>query len=131
MTQPPDTVTLSIYLPYAPPRVLCGNGRPAHWAVKNRASNDFHDSVCAMAREIAPTEPLAAVVVKYVSMYCGKQLDRDNLIIGMKPALDALTTARVIEDDSPEFVKDIKVEYERVPHRDQMGVRMEIIEVLT
>ena len=73
-------------------------------------------------------DPMDKVRVKYTAYWCGKPIDADNLVKVMKPALDALTEYGLIEDDNPEFVKGIEVEYHRVKHKNEIKMIMEIAE---
>jgi len=111
---------------YMPPKELRGNSR-AHWAVRNKFTKMFKESAYMRLMEIDP-EPMDKIRIKYIAYYSGKPVDSDNLIIGMKPALDALTEYGLIKDDSPEYVKGIEVEYHRVKHRKHVGLIMEITE---
>ena len=111
---------------YMPPKELRGNSR-AHWAVRNKFTKMFKESTIFRLMEVNP-EPMDKIRVKYIAHWCGKPIDADNLIKGMKPALDALTEYGLIEDDNPEYVKGIEVEYHRVKHRKHVGLIMEITE---
>jgi Holliday junction resolvase RusA-like endonuclease len=111
---------------YMPPKELRGNSR-AHWAVRNKFTKMFKESTIFRLMEVNP-EPMDKIRVKYIAHWCGKPIDADNLIKGMKPALDALTEYGLIEDDNPEYVKGIEVEYHRVKHKHQVGMIMEITE---
>ena len=75
-------------------------------------------------------EPMDKIRVKYIAYWCGKPIDADNLIKGMKPALDALTEYGLIEDDNPEYVKGIEVEYHRVKHRKHVGLQVTVLYLL-
>ena len=111
---------------YMPPRQIRGNSR-AHWRVRHQLSKSFKEGTIFRLMQLDP-EPMDKIRVKYIAYWCGKRVDEDNLIIGMKPALDALTKYGLIKDDSPEYVKGIEVEYHRVKHRHQVEMIMEITE---
>jgi len=111
---------------YMPPRQIRGNSR-AHWTVRHKFTKMFKESAHMRLMQLDP-EPMDKIRVKYIAYWCGKPIDADNLIKGMKPALDALTEYGLIEDDNPEYVKGIEVEYHRVKHKHQVGMIMEITE---
>ena len=111
---------------YMPPPELRGNSR-AHWSVRHKITKQFKESTTWRLMEIDP-DPMDKVKIKYIAHWCGKPIDADNLIKGMKPALDALTEYGLIEDDNPEFVKGIEVEYHRVKQKKQIKMIMEVSE---
>jgi hypothetical protein len=132
MVNKSDTArALLIDWPYSPPMVLSGNARPKHWAVKDRAKRQVIDSVTARMREAMTTDlgpyPWGPVTVQYTSYWCGKAMDNDNFITGMKYPLDALK-GELIPDDDPEHVTILKVRYQRVAHRDAVRTVIEVIE---
>ena len=111
---------------YMPPRQIRGNSR-AHWTVRHKFTKTFKEGTIFRLMQLDP-KPMNKIRVKYIAYWCGKPIDADNLIKGMKPALDALTEYGLIEDDNPEYVKGIEVEYHRVPHKHQVEMIMEITE---
>ena len=111
---------------YMPPPELRGNSR-AHWSVRHKITKQFKESTKWRLMEIGP-DRMDKVKIKYIAYWCGKPIDADNLIKGMKPALDALTEYGLIEDDNPEFVKGIEVEYHRVKQKKQIKMIMEVSE---
>jgi Holliday junction resolvase RusA-like endonuclease len=111
---------------YMPPPELRGNSR-AHWSVRHKITKQFKEATTWRLMEIDP-DPMDKVKIKYIAHWCGKPIDADNLIKGMKPALDALTEYGLIEDDNPEFVKGIEVEYHRVKQKKQIKMIMEVSE---
>ena len=114
-------------LPFLPDKSLSPNGR-AHWRERKRHADSMSDSVIARVREHdrATIDPCKVV---YHVRWCGKASDRDNFIASMKPALDALVHTGIIVDDAPGHLHGIEVTYERVKHRNETGVRIEIGEV--
>ena len=80
--------------------------------------------------EIPPWSPMDKVTIKYIAYYCGKPLDRDNLIAGMKSIVDGVVEAGVIPDDNPDHVLDYDVEYKQVRHLKDRRLVMEIKEVI-
>lgn len=127
--------SLSIEFPFMPPTELRGNGRPAHWAVRNRKVAELRAATAWRLRELDIFDAqdgtpayFDKAVVKYTAHYCGKPIDRDGLIQGMKAALDEVVAKRVVWDDNPRHVTGIQVEYVRVKHRGEVKLVMEVID---
>ena len=116
---------ITIELPFLPPRSLSPNAR-VHWAVRMKDKREWEESIYIRARELAPPSPFTSCVVRYHLRWCGTPPDRDNLIGSMKAGLDGLVSAGLIEDDSPGIVTDIHVSYERVPHRSDVAMVIEV-----
>ena len=127
ITEDPKPTTLRIEYPYMPPKELRGNSS-MDWGPKIKIKNQFQDATIFRLREQNP-EPMDQVNVKYIAYWCGKPIDRDNLVTGMKYALDCLTIEGIIKDDNPDIVKDISTEFHQVPHKDQVKLIMEVTEV--
>ena len=72
--------------------------------------------------------PLKACIITITQFWCGKPLDHAGLASATAPACDALMDADIIEDDSPALgvIRDYRLRYERVKHRDQAKVRIEV-----
>jgi len=66
--------------------------------------------------------------VQYTAYFCGTPIDNDNLVTGMKYALDCFTDEGLIVDDGPDYIGIPKVIYHKVPHRNQVRLVMEIKE---
>ena len=124
-----DPTTITIEFDRMPPVILRGNGRPGHWSSKHWRTQLWHDDtlVRLWEREL-PDSPWGHVTIQYTAYYCGKPIDADNLIIGMKAPQDAIVTAGIVEDDSHHYVTVLPVKYVRVDHRHQIKLVMEITE---
>ena len=110
-----------------PPKELRGNSR-AHWAAKLKPKENLQNTTLfELRRQDCPS--MGQINVKYIAYWCSKPIDRDNLIIGMKAALDCFVIDGIIEDDNPNYVKSIEVEYHRVPHKKDVKLIMEVSEV--
>ena len=72
--------------------------------------------------------PMNRIRIKYIAYHCDKPLDPDNLIAGMKYAVDGMVAAGVVPDDNPYHIAGYDVEYEKVPHRTDIKLVMEIKE---
>lgn len=114
----------TLILPFTkPPDGLSGNSR-AHWAVRNRSTQQVRDIVCAWGeREI---EPMARMQVELVWVVKdARTRDSDNLWPLLKAVCDGLgsnkgTSARLVADDSPEHMVKLapRIELQRgaTPH---------------
>lgn len=127
ITEDPKPTTLRIEYPYMPPKELRGNSS-TRWQQKSGVKNQFQDATIFRLREQNP-EPMEKVNVKYIAYWCGQKIDPDNLIIGMKYALDCLTIEGIIKDDNSDFVQSITAEYHRVPRRNEIKLVMEVTEI--
>ena len=121
---------LTITYPFMPPAELRGNSR-SHWRAKNAKKKEFQElTFWYMHRQNEPlAEPMNKVNIKYTAHYCGKPIDIDNLITGMKYAQDCLTIQGIIPDDSPEHINSVSVEYQRVKTKKEVQLIMEGTEV--
>lgn len=90
-------------------RLLSLNGR-YHWAEKGRITRDLRAAACVLARQ-AKIPPLgrARVTVEYQPPLVSRRRDLDNVgPASGKPCLDgALTDARVLADDSPQYLTEV------------------------
>ena len=125
-------MTIRIEYSEMPPKELRGNSR-AHWTARLKPKKELKENtkdgiLLAMLRD-QHFSPMKKVNVKYIAYWCGKPIDRDNLIIGMKHALDCFVIDGIIEDDNPNYVKSIEVEYHRVRHTKDVKLIMEVSEV--
>ena len=120
-------MTIRIEYSEMPPKELRGNSR-AHWAARFKPKEELQNTtVFELRRQDCPS--MGQINVKYIAYWCGKPIDRDNLIIGMKAALDCFVIEGIIEDDNPNYVKSIEVEYHRVRHTKDVKLIMEVSEV--
>ena len=92
----------TIRLPYtAPPLTL--NGRQ-HWASKARGVREVRGTVATLARVLhIPACQRIHVTLHYVPRD-GRRRDADNLVGTLKPCIDGLVDARIVPDDSPEYL---------------------------
>jgi hypothetical protein len=90
-------------------RLLSLNSR-MHWAEKGRVTRDLRKAAWALAKAagIPPLER-ARVVVEYQPPRVSRRRDLDNVATASgKPAIGgALTDARVLADDSPQYLTEI------------------------
>jgi crossover junction endodeoxyribonuclease RusA len=90
-------------------RLLSLNDR-LHWSVKGRITRDLRQAAWALARQqqIPPLER-ARVTVEYQPPLVSRRRDHDNVgPASGKPCIDgALTDAKVLPDDSPEYLTEV------------------------
>ena len=117
----------SIEYDHMPHKDLRGNSR-AHWAAKIKPKKDLQVETMIKLREVGAT-PMSKVKIRYIVYYCGRPIDADNLIMGMKHAQDMLAIEGIIEDDNPYYVKEIATEYHQVKTRKEVKLIMEVTEI--
>ena len=110
-----------------PHKDLRGNSR-AQWFKKIRPKKDLQMETLIKLREVNPV-PMSKVQIRYIAYYCGKPIDSDNLIMGMKYAQDMLVKEGIIEDDSPIYVQGLATEYHQVKTRKEVKLIMEVTEI--
>ena len=110
-----------------PHRDLRGNSR-AHRGEKLKAKEALQDETMFKLRMVrAPA--MDKVRIKYIAYYCGKPIDSDNLIMGMKYAQDMLVEGKIIKDDNPTYVQGPLTEYHRVKTKKEVKLIMEVTEI--
>ena len=114
----------------SPPSDISGNTR-AHPLKQHRVKAAFRDEVAVMFRQVWDGTPMARARIKYTSYWCGTPMDRTNFTAGMKALEDQLVREGLLVDDAPAFVLDNKINYVRVPHREDIKVVVEVEEILT
>ena len=117
----------SIEYDHMPDKALRGNSR-AHWAAKLKPKEALQVETMIKLREVGAM-PMSKVRIKYIAYYCGKPIDSDNLIMGMKYAQDMLAIEGIIEDDNPTYVQGLATEYHQVKTRKEVKLIMEVTEI--
>ena len=117
----------SIEYDQMPHRDLRGNSR-AHWDQKLKAKEALQDETLIKLREVEAM-PMSKVQIRYIAYYCGKPIDSDNLIMGMKYAQDMLVEGKIIKDDNPTYVQGPLTEYHRVKTKKEVKLIMEVTEI--
>ena len=124
---PNRLITAEIDLGYVPPPQLRGNSR-ASWQRQYPLKKEFRESGHAYglkyASEIIELKP-DMVKVSY-SFTNTRQIDKDNLIIGMKPFLDGLVDARVLVDDKSQHCSLEKSTFEKGEPRTVVRLEAEV-----
>lgn len=75
-----------------------------HWAKRRRLCDDAQREIMAQHGLPLPARRRVARAVRIMS-YRRRLLDKDNLIGGTKPIVDALKSCGFIWDDSPEWIE--------------------------
>lgn len=99
-----------------------------HWAVRNAWNQGWKEEVrvawvCARPRDFTTAPQFAKIRVRLCVV---RLFDHDGAYSATKPLLDGLTEAGAIMDDSPRFI-DLLVKQQKVAHKDEEGVTMEVI----
>ena len=99
--------TLSIVLYDVPPPEIRGNSR-AHFRTMrsvNRQRRETARYLALDAMEETGIKSLKPRVLVSYHFFNTREIDLDNLIIGMKPTLDGIVDSNLIDDDKPSNVK--------------------------
>lgn len=90
-------------LPFAPQDLPNLNHRQ-HWSVKARLNRQWREAVHVLCRA-GHIPPLPRVLVcLYYTPAVARRRDPDNLVAALKPAVDGLVDAKVVPDDTAEYV---------------------------
>ena len=96
-------MTISIELPYLPPKEFSRNSR-VHWTALHRVKDQVYDDILITLLESGfkkDVQPLDTATVTFTFYIPDKRnRDADNLITSAKPMLDGLVRAGVIADDN-------------------------------
>ena len=121
--------TVRIEFPFMPPEELRGNARNAHWAVRHRKTKELREATAWRLLELGKLPRFKKAEIQYTAYYCGKAIDPDGLVMGMKACLDEMVQAQVVPDDGPGYVSILTPVYHRVAHRDDVRLVVELQEV--
>ena len=99
--------TLSIVLYDVPPPEIRGNSRAHFRTVRsvNRQRRETAKYLSLDAMEETGIKTLKPRVLVSYHFFNTREIDLDNLIIGMKPTLDGIVDSNLIDDDKPSNVK--------------------------
>jgi hypothetical protein len=99
---------------------------PMHWAVKSAWKKAWEQEVwaCIMEhkKEFGKLPLIKPSIIIY--LYSCRIMDADGKWSSVKPILDGLRYANVIEDDKPEFISYLNVEQIKVNHRSDERVEI-------
>ena len=121
------SVSIRIEYDRMPPAGLRGNSGFSRLQ-KQKPKRILQDHTLLLIRQenFKPIKGYAEV--QYTVYHCDKPIDNDNLVTGMKYALDCFTDEGLIVDDGPDYIGIPKAIYHKVPHRNQVRLVMEIKE---
>ena len=99
--------TLSIVLYDVPPPEIRGNSRAQFRTMRsvNRQRRETARYLALDAMEETGIKSLKPRVLVSYHFFNTREIDLDNLIIGMKPTLDGIVDSNLIDDDKPSNVK--------------------------
>ena len=107
MSKNKDQVELVIVLFDVPPAEIRGNSRAHFRTVRsiNRQRREIAKLLTLDRMQETGIKSLKPRVLVSYHFYNTREIDLDNLIIGMKPTLDGIVDSGLIEDDKPSNVK--------------------------
>ena len=102
-----STQALTIVLYDVPPAEIRGNSRAHFRTVRsiNRQRREIAKMLTLDRMQETGIKSLKPRVLVSYHFYNTREIDLDNLIIGMKPTLDGIVDSGLIEDDKPSNVK--------------------------
>ena len=102
-----STQALTIVLYDVPPAEIRGNSRAHFSTVRsiNRQRREIAKLLTLDRMQETGIKSLKPRVLVSYHFYNTREIDLDNLIIGMKPTLDGIVDSGLIEDDKPSNVK--------------------------
>ncbi len=102
-----STQALTIVLYDVPPPEIRGNSRAHFRTVRsiNRQRREIAKLLTLDRMQETGIKSLKPRVLVSYHFYNTREIDLDNLIIGMKPTLDGIVDSGLIEDDKPSSVK--------------------------
>ena len=107
MSKNKDQVELVIVLFDVPPAEIRGNSRAHFRTVRsiNRLRREIAKMLTLDRMQETGIKSLKPRVLVSYHFYNTREIDLDNLIIGMKASLDGIVDSGLIEDDKPSNVK--------------------------
>ena len=107
MSKNKDQVELVIVLFDVPPAEIRGNSRAHFRTVRsiNRQRREIAKMLTLDRMQETGIKSLKPRVLVSYHFYNTREIDLDNLIIGMKASLDGIVDSGLIEDDKPSNVK--------------------------
>ena len=107
MVKNKDQAELVIVLFDVPPAEIRGNSRAHFRTVRsiNRQRREIAKLLTLDRMQETGVKSLKPRVLVSYHFYNTREIDLDNLIIGMKPTLDGIVDSGLIEDDKPSNVK--------------------------
>lgn len=118
---------MRVEIPMLPPKACSPNWR-GHWAQRYKATKSFRDAVCICALENSHlTRPLydkAELSITIVIRDCRGYKDPDNALACLKPAIDGLQDAGIIQND-----RNLKIRLPIVFEVDKKRAPLLILEV--
>lgn len=99
----------------------------AHWAERRRVDQAFKEATFWACKE-AKAKPLGRARIE-LTHFAVRPRDRDNRYASVKAIIDAIVDAKVIPDDSDEYL-DLECLSVKVPHKDEERVEITIEEIV-
>ncbi|MFL2767331.1 MAG: hypothetical protein ACJ0DE_00970 [Dehalococcoidia bacterium] len=100
-----NKITIELY--DVPPAEIRGNSR-SHYRITRQINRKRRETAKFLALDAineSGIKTLKPRVVVHYHFYNTREIDLDNLIIGMKSTLDGIVDSGLIEDDTPSKVK--------------------------
>lgn len=89
-----------------------------HWTVKANEAKRWRQIIVLMCRQLNICDLNLAKAELILTRYSSSEPDFDNLASSFKHVIDGLVEARVIIDDKPSVLKQVRFEWEKVSRKD-------------
>ena len=83
--------------------------RGKHWSQVRKSQRVIKNEIAILSRSKLPKTPLQNFKIS-VTRFGAKALDWDNFVASLKPAIDGLTLAKIIKDDSWKYIRHIETD---------------------
>jgi hypothetical protein len=98
--------------------------RGQHWTQVRRRWSSVKKDIQLLTAGRRPAKPLESFRVSIVR-YAVKEMDWDNLVASLKPAIDALHRFQIIKNDSWKYIKGIDIEQVKSKEERKLVIRVE------
>ena len=82
--------------------------RGKHWSQIRKTGNAIKREIALLSKGNRPKTPLDKFKIKIVR-HAVKEMDWDNLVASLKPAIDALHLSQIIKNDSWKYIRFIDI----------------------
>lgn len=101
--------------------------RGKHWTVVRKTQRQIKQEIKLLTRGKTPKTPLSKFKISIVR-YAVKEMDWDNLVASLKPAIDALHLSQIIKNDSWKYIRHIDIDQVKSKTERKLVIRVEEVE---
>lgn len=97
----------------------------SHWTVKHRENQEWDTYIAMLTARRKPIAPLQKARVDFVWEYY-RPMDFDGFVGALKPVVDALVSAGIIEDDKWDCIGSWTIDYKFRPKKEGFLLRLTV-----